>query len=238
MNYYRGLNFRTLFTHKYNHILLLLFWPFHSILFYLYERVLPLEFHPIESSLDSVIPFCEYFIIPYYGWYAYIVGILAYLFFVNRDEFRMYMNFIIISYSLTMVFYLIYPTEQNLRPIEFERDNVFVNIVQDLYATDTNTNVCPSLHVIGQMAAHFAAWRIRMRDKYKLAWRIFWTISTVAVCASTVCLKQHSIIDVYAGLAVSVVIYFVAYRLIPNMTRNRLQPQLEVEEAHECVSVK
>lgn len=214
MNYYRDLNFHTLFGDKYNHIFLLLFWPIHGILFYIYERVLPLNFHQVECSFDRAIPFCEYYIIPYYGWYVYIIGVLIWLFFTNQGEFKMYMNFIILSYAFTLLVYLIYPTEQNLRPADFERDNIFVDLVRDLYNTDTNTNVCPSLHVIGQMGAFFAAWRIRVRDSLTFWWRAFWIVSTIAVCASTVYLKQHSIIDVFAGLAVSTAMYYVVYRLI------------------------
>ncbi len=236
MGYYKDFNFKSLFTRKYSHIFLLLFWPIHGALFYLYERVIPLKFHAVECSLDSLIPFNEYMIVPYYLWYAYMIGIMVYWLFRDVNEFRMYMNFIIIGYLLTLLFYLIYPTEQNLRPTEFERDNIFVDMVRDLYITDTNTNVCPSLHVIGQMAAFFGAWRVKVKANLTVLWRVFWIISTLAVCASTVNLKQHSIIDVFAGLAVSVLMYFVAYKWLPMLAKRKEAPITEPKK--ELAAVK
>lgn len=206
---YKALNIKTLFSKEYNHLLMLLFWPLQFLLFCLEESVLPLKFHTVYSPLDDVIPFCEYFIIPYYLWYAFIVSMLVILALKNVPEFKRYMLFVILSYGSTVIFYLIYPTQQLLRPESFANDNLFTQMVAELYRTDTNTNVCPSLHVIGQMAAFFAAWRNPLGNKY--VWRSVWLVSTVAVCMSTVMLKQHSIIDVWAGLGVSVVIYIAVY---------------------------
>ena len=206
---YKNLNFKTLFSKEYRHLLMLLFWPVMFLVFCLEERLLPLKFNEVWSPLDDVIPFCEYFIIPYYLWYVFIISMLVILAFKNVPEFKRYMLFIMLGYGATLVFYLIYPTQQNLRPESFANDNVFTQMVADLYRTDTNTNVCPSLHVIGQMAAFFAAWRNPLGNKY--IWRGFWLASTLAVCMSTVMLKQHSIIDVYVGLGVSAVLYISIY---------------------------
>ncbi len=230
MSYYKDLSLKSLFSKKYNHIFLLLFWPIHGALFYLYEQVLPLKFYAVECSLDSLIPFNEFMIIPYWLWYAYIIGIMIYWFFKDVNEFRLYMYFVIISYGLTMIIYLIYPTEQNLRPTEFARDNIFVDMVKSLYETDTNTNVCPSLHVIGQMAALFAALRVKIKNNvWRLVWIAAWIVSSIFVCASTVNLKQHSIIDVFAGLIVSAIIYFVVYKIIGKRTETEIaRPEKEL----------
>ena len=42
-----------------------------------------------------------------------------------------------------------------LRPEVFARDNALTRAVAWFYTFDTNTNVCPSLHVIGSAAALF-----------------------------------------------------------------------------------
>ena len=81
-------------------------------------------------------------------WFVFLVGMVLYLGLCDIENFRKYMYFIIISYSVTVVIYLVYPTYQDLRPTIFERDNIFVHIVQFLYGFDTNTNVCPSIHVL------------------------------------------------------------------------------------------
>jgi len=69
------------------------------------------------------------------------------------------------------------------------------------YDFDTSTNVCPSLHVMGAMAVYFAS---RDIPRFKSsAWSGFFIISTVLICLSTVFLKQHSIVDVFAALPIA-----------------------------------
>ena len=65
------------------------------------------------------------------------------------------------------------------------------------YAFDTNTNVCPSIHVIGAVACLAAGWHSR-RFGTPL-WRAVFTVITVLICLSTVFLKQHSAPDVFAA---------------------------------------
>ena len=55
----------------------------------------------------------------------------------------------------TLLIYVIYPNGQELRVTSFENPNLLTDFVQYLYSCDTNTNVCPSLHVIGSFAAVF-----------------------------------------------------------------------------------
>ena len=187
---------------------MLLYWPLYGVIFTAYERVINLEFRPVRSFIDDMIPFCEYFVIPYYFWFLFLIGMLVYSALYSIDTYKRYMWFIILTYSITLVIYFFFPTSQELRPVEFERDNIFTKIVSILYGYDTNTNVCPSIHVIGSIAVLFSAWN----DKHlsTTGWRIAFLITTVLICASTVFLKQHSIIDVFAGIALS----FVCYPLI------------------------
>lgn len=207
---YRKFRLSKLKTPEFSHLLLLLFWPIYGIMFFLLERILPLTFHRVYVHFDDLIPFCEFFIIPYYMWFVFLVGMVLYLGLCDIENFRKYMYFIIISYSVTVVIYLVYPTYQDLRPTIFERDNIFVHIVQFLYGFDTNTNVCPSIHVLGMAGAFMGGWRAK--GMQKIGWKIFWVISLILVCISTVFLKQHSIIDVIAGAALSFVTYLIVYR--------------------------
>ena len=207
---YRNFRLNKLNTPEYKHIWLLLFWPLFGIAFYTFELVLPLDFNPVYCFIDDYIPFCEFFVFPYLYWFIFIVWMLIYSFFFDVPTFKKYMYFTIITYSLTMLIYLIYPTEQNLRPAEFERNNFLVDFMKGFYIFDTNTNVCPSLHVIGSYSVAFAAWH---SERYKtLFWRIFFMISAALISISTVFLKQHSIIDVFTGLILVFAIYPFVFR--------------------------
>ncbi len=207
---YRKFRFSKLHTPEYSHLKLLLFWPLYGLVFMLLERGFGQNFHLVYTALDDKIPFCELFVIPYYFWFVFLAGMLLYTLFYDVREFRRYMWTIILTYSITCVIYVVYPTYQNLRPAVLPRDNLLTRIVSGLYAFDTNTNVCPSLHVTGSMAVFFASLHIRRFQT--TGWRLAFAVSTVLICVSTVFLKQHSVIDVVAALVLCAVIYPVVYR--------------------------
>lgn len=207
---YRKFRLSKLDTPEFSHLKLLLFWPLYGLVFLILEHGYGQTFHLVYTALDDKIPFCELFVIPYYFWFAFIVGMLLYTLFFDVHAFRRYMWYIILTYSTTCLIYVIYPTYQNLRPAVLPRNNFLTQIVSGLYAFDTNTNVCPSLHVTGSMAVFFAS---RHCKRFQTTgWRIAFVATTALICASTVFLKQHSLIDVAAALVLCIVAYPVVYR--------------------------
>lgn len=206
MNYYRDFRLNRLGEPKYRHILMLLYWPLFTLVFQLLERRQGVEWIAVSCRLDDMIPFCEYFIIPYYFWFVYLVWMLAYTFFLDVPSFKKYMWFIIVSYSITCLIYLVLPTEQNLRPDLTDRTNIFEDLVYQLHTTiDNNKDVCPSLHVTGSFAVLFTAWN---SDRYRSAfWRCVFIGITLLISLSTVFLKQHSVIDIVAAVILCFAIY-------------------------------
>ena len=55
---------------KYKHLLLVLYFPVYMIWFSYLEKTVTTRFHVIHVALDDYIPFCEYFDIPYFLWFA------------------------------------------------------------------------------------------------------------------------------------------------------------------------
>lgn len=223
LDYRKLKNPSLILSDEFKHLFLLLYWPLFGLAFLCFERLLPdRSYYSVVCGLDSYIPFCEFFIVPYYFWFAFIVWIMIYSLLFDVEAFKKFSWFVIITYTLTSIIYAFYPTMQELRPTEFARDNICIDIVKVLYEFDTNTNVCPSLHVIGSMAVMFTAWH---SNRYSsVTWRIFFTVITAFICASTVFLKQHSIIDVFAGFAVS----FAAY---PFVFSKKRRTHIETEGA-------
>lgn len=214
---YRKLRPSNITSPEFRHLLLLLYWPIYGLTFLILERGLTLSCYPVESALDAKIPFCEYFVPAYYFWFVFLIGIHVYTGFFDIPAFKKLMYFIIITYTVTSVIYILFPTKQELRPAEFARDNIFVMIVKGLYDFDTNTNVCPSLHVIGSFAVLFTSWHCRRFRTFW--WQLGFISATVLICLSTVFLKQHSIIDIWAALAVCAVAYPFAY-ILPDKIRH------------------
>lgn len=147
---YRQFRLRKLNTPEFSHIKLLLFWPVFGLAFLALERFRPhAAYHVMHCALDDAIPFSEWALIPYLLWFVYLIGALAYTFFQDVPAFRRMMRFVIVTYTAATVVYFIYPTQQLLRPEAFAHDNALTRAVAWFYTFDTNTNVCPSLHVIG-----------------------------------------------------------------------------------------
>ena len=214
---YRKLRPSNITSPEFRHLLLLLYWPIYGLTFLILERGLTLDYHPVEAALDAKIPFCEYFVPAYYFWFIFLIGIHFYTGFFDVPAFKKLMYFIIITYTVTSVIYIIYPTKQELRPAEFSGDNIFIAIINGLYNFDTNTNVCPSLHVIGSFAVLFTSWHCK---RFKTFWWQFGFVSaTVLICLSTVFLKQHSVVDIWVALAVCAVAYPFAY-ILPDKIRH------------------
>ncbi len=206
---YREFRWNKLNSSEYRHLKLLLFWPFYGIVFFLLERGLKRNYHPVHCALDDKIPFCEYFLIPYYAWFVFLIGMLLYTLLVDTKCFCQTMKFIMITYTVTCIIYLIYPTCQELRPEIFLQNNVFTNVVRFLYKFDTNTNVCPSIHVIGSLAVLFASWNTPQLRRF--GWQVFFWVGTVLICLSTVFLKQHSVIDVAAAIPLCLLSYPISF---------------------------
>ena len=181
---------------------LFLYWPVYGLLFYLAEDVFrPTRYHIMYCRLDDLIPFCEGFVLPYLFWFVYLIGIHVYTFLYEKEAFQKLMKFIIVSYSVALLIFFLYPNCQLLRPAVFPRDNALTDLVALFYRMDTNTNVCPSLHVVGSLAVWYTARETRLFQHR--GWRLFFHLATPLVCVSTVFLKQHSVLDLVAGVLVS-----------------------------------
>ena len=211
---YRRLTPRSLSGDEYKHLRLLLFWPIFGLLFWFTERLYPAKhYYTVHCRFDDRIPFCEWFLIPYLFWFVYMVGMHLYTLFYDVDAFRRMMRYIIFTYSVTLLIYLLFPTCQELRPTEFARDNLLTRTVSLFYRFDTNTNVCPSLHVIGSLAVTDAAlYSETIRSKRVKAACV---IAGMLICISTVFMKQHSLIDLIAALPICLIAHHLCYRKDP-----------------------
>ena len=212
---YREFRLSRLTDPRFNHLLLLLGWVGYFIMYFVTERFIPVtDCYVVHSPVDDMIPFCEIFVIPYVMWYVWIVATLLYFMFYNTDNFKNLMKFIIITQIVAMAVYIIFPNMQDLRPAEFERDNVFTKVVGILYTVDTNTNVCPSLHVAYSLG--LASVWLKERSATPVV-KVMMVVMAVLVCMSTMFIKQHSFIDFLAalplGLLAEIIVFGKSYYL-------------------------
>lgn len=205
---YREFRLSKLNTPQFSHLKLLLGWLGYFSLYFLTENLISADrCTPVHCFLDDVVPFCEIFLIPYAGWYLLIVVSLLYFALYNVDNFKRLQIFIIVTQAVAMAVYIIFPTRQDLRPVEFPRDNFFTDCIGLLYSFDTNTGVCPSLHC----AYSIGIASVWLKEKSASVWcKTFVVVFVVLVCLSTVFIKQHSAVDFFAALPVCVVAEIIA----------------------------
>ena len=214
---YRKLRLSNLTSPEYRHVLLLIYWPLYLLSFIILEQR-PVAF-TIESPLDHMIPFCEWFVIPYLGWMVALLFLSLYTLAYDIPAFKRFMYNLILTTIIAETCYLLWPNQQLLRPVlsELGRANPLTWVVNIIYTVDSNTNVCPSLHCIGAFAVFFCAQSTR---KFRTpAWTAFFAVFALMICASTVFIKQHSILDFFAAIPVVLIGWLVVY--LPAMLKAR-----------------
>ena len=188
----------------------LLFWPLLFLRYLLLENCHPARnYIAVFSPADRWIPFREEFLIFYLLWYVLMVGLHLYTLKADAGVFLAYSRFLIFAFTLSTLCFLAFPTCQQLRPSVYPRENLLTGAVKLLHSMDTNTNVCPSEHVLGTLGAAAGALHCPKIPKYGKASILF---LSALICLSTVFLKQHSVADMGAALPVFLVSYHFSFR--------------------------
>lgn len=185
---------------RFSHLKLLLGWVFYFAAYFLTEALIPAErCHVIHCALDDLIPFCEYFVIPYVLWYVLVVGSLLYFLLYNTGSFKNLQKYFIITQVIAVIVYIVYPNRQDLRPEAFVNENIFTQLIGFLYSADTNTGVCPSLHC----AYSIGIASVWLKEKDISKWvKALIVAFVILICMSTAFIKQHSVVDFFAALPV------------------------------------
>lgn len=178
-------------------------------LFFVVEKLVPesADYWISYIFLDDYIPFREEFIIFYYLWYPALVGMGIFLLINDEAEYKRYMISIIITFTFTLIFCLLVPNGQDLRPEVFPRDNIFTHMIAAIYKADTNTNVMPSVHAIGAFLGMIST----HRTKYITSKALIFTLDLLwmLIAISTCFVKQHSILDIFGSMALCLIVYIV-----------------------------
>jgi len=200
------------FLQKYKHAWVLLYFIIYLIWFTYLEQRTQVEYYPMHMRLDDVIPFCEYFIIPYLLWFVFIAATMTYFFFTSVEDFYKCCALLFTGMTICLLIYTFFPNEQNLRPATFTEQNLFTDLVQMIYNIDTSTNVCPSIHVLNSIGVFASICESRNLRKHK--WVIVSSgVLALSICMSTVFLKQHSMVDVLCGAGLAIALYALVYRI-------------------------
>lgn len=191
-------------------LLVLLYLPIYGTLYLIAEFILPgnASYFNTATTIDKAIPFVPFFVIFYVSWYTYMLLMMAYLFVKDGETYYRFFAFIILTYTLTMVFDMCFPNGQNLRPdVSTLGNDYFSFLLKKIYNADTPTNVLPSMHCLGTFAVMMAA--IKTKGFKDSVWaKILIVIWGFLIVASTLLIKQHAFIDDLSSLMISLVLFY------------------------------
>lgn len=180
--------------------------------------------HIMTLPIDYKIPFLEIFVVPYLLWFAYIAVTVVYFLLHEEEDFDALAQFLVLGMTLFLLISAVYPNGLNLRPVSFERDNIFTDLVKMLYQTDTPTNVLPSIHVYNSLAAFLAIKNSHLAGRQRM-WAWGSGVLTVLIILSTMFLKQHSVFDVFCAVVLAAFADCMYYRVRVPARKRKLHKQ-------------
>ncbi len=169
---------------------------FNFIAYYIPKAILTdAVHHDLSIFIDGLIPFWPWFISFYI--LAYVQWASNYILHshIGREPFYHIATSVIIAKVISMVFFLVIPTEI-ARP-EVTGGGLWNFLTRLIYEADTPRNLFPSLHCVESWTVYRAARMMKNAPRWYAPLQLF---ITVMVFASTVFVKQHFFIDIFAGI--------------------------------------
>lgn len=161
----------------------------------------------IHCALDDMIPFNEWFVIPYVVWFLFVPGMVLFFLRKSKEDYIKCCKVIYGGMSICLLIYYLFPNGLSLRQ-PLEDKNICCMIVNQLRSADTPANVCPSIHVsstIGILFVLFNSEKLKKYRKLKAAMLVLGTF----ICISTVVIDQHSVVDAVCGMMLSAVLFYL-----------------------------
>lgn len=190
---------------------LLVYMILYFIMFTALEQSPRTHYNLIHMAIDDQIPFVEVFVVPYLLWFAYVLVIMVYLYFSDREFYHRTSLFICIGMTLFLAISAMWPNALDLRPVAMPRDNIFTAMVAHLYLTDTSTNVFPSIHVFNTIGMMLGFLKCRGPYASHKAPRAAVTIMGILIILSVLFIRQHSVFDVFGAFSLAVPIYLFSF---------------------------
>lgn len=190
------------------HTWAMLYLVFYLITFFTLDNVLKPKYI-IYSPIDDLIPFCEYFILPYSTWFMVFPAALVYFMIKDKTEFQDLWFIMFTGMNLSFLINVLFPTGLDLRT-DLPNRNICAALVNAIRAADDPVMVCPSIHCSSCSAIIIVA----AKSKYlkgHLPLRITMIAMNALIIISTLFVKQHSIIDVFWGVGVSIILAIICY---------------------------
>lgn len=181
-----------------------------AVNFLVYAGIAPMadswKHYDLTTTFDRAVPVVPEFVIIYLG--CYLFWGINYIMIASLGKERCY-RFVtadIMSRLICCFFFLVLPTT-NVRPV-LAGDGVWENILQFVYNMDAPTRLFPSIHCL---VSWFCYIGIRGQKRVPKWYRVFSCVFALLVCASTQFTKQHYIVDVFSGVIIAELTYYITF---------------------------
>ncbi len=175
---------------------------------YFLTQHIPLSYHTVHVPLDDCIPFMPAFILAYILWYFYVPGLLLYTSFCEREIFLRQMAVLLPGMALGIATFVLFPTQIDFRP-DAAGEGLALALCRLIYANDRPVNVLPSLHCFETLAVYLPLMQNRRGHRTLCA---VCGVLAALICLSTVFVRQHSVVDLAAGILLALVLNALAGR--------------------------
>lgn len=195
------------------HLWYQLYWVIYLVWFFWLDNTITQPKYIIHAPLDDLIPFNEWFVIPYCSWFLLLVAVTALLWWKDTASYDKLCLMMFSGMTFCLIVYMLLPNGLDLRPTveEIGRSNPAMWVMQLLWKADASVNVCPSIHCQSTACMAIAISESKLAEQRPVL-RPIALVWAALICLSTVFTKQHSVLDVVCGLAVAVVWLPVLYR--------------------------
>lgn len=155
--------------------------------------------YDMAISWDAHIPFRVEWITVYVACFAFWALTFIVISRQGKEFWNRFALANLIGLTVCFLFFVFVPTITTVRP-EPTGEGFFDWVFSLIVAADTPVNLFPSIHC-------FAAWYgfcvTRGRKNLPIAYRVFTLVFSVLVCCSVVLVKQHVVVDIFAGVALA-----------------------------------
>lgn len=160
--------------------------------------------YDLTLDFDRKVPVIPAFIIIYFGCYIFWITNSILIAKISKKSCMRFVFAYITSISICALLYVAMPTT-NVRP-EITGTGVFESLMRVLYQIDKPENLFPSIHCL---LSWFCYIGLRGRKEIPKSYRIFSCIFAILVFLSTQFTKQHYIVDVFGGVIIAEVMYYI-----------------------------
>ncbi len=176
--------------------------------------------HQVAWTIDEQIPFIPFFSVFYALVYVFPV-ICFYICWPSYPLLKGAFKAFLAMGLTCLVCYVLYPVEFQLRPELNPPYGIFEQLVRFFYWADNPPYNClPSLHVAGAFMSARMVWL------YRREWAPWFFGIAVLIAMSTILIRQHYVIDVFAGLGIYLVLGNI---FMPKETTQTAIAQLRID---------